>query len=536
MDNNVMRIGDGRNWSFVNGPWVDGSEGELVPPDGADIEYLAVKHDQVFGDFSARFRFKLRSPSGGARLLFRLQDSMRYYGLDIPSCGQQNRNRHFWAGVVLADGTALQRYLNFGLVPGICPELDRWYKARVECLGSSIRAWIEGRPVAAVEDHTYASGRVGLMGLITSSFKTPHFGDLQVTGDDLCPSAWTGLIHPAKHWITPCPEVDPETFQSYPKIIKGKSGKLAVNIPFGDPNECEIRRTVWVRSSDGGHSWSAPEPSPLPQGLGESFVKEDGTWVSVHCKEGGPVEEAMYTIESKDEGESWSRPKAFNIQGEWPKEFSLPACLSGQPLRLRDGTLLVSVYCKVDGGNSGGWVYTNFIFRSTDDGQSWAAPVRCDRNNKREGKWWCPSNFSEIGLAETDDNRILGFGRPGPWPYMWQLQSNDGGQTWKPAAFGPFPGHCITLTSTASGALVAIHRFPYLCANVSYDGGLTWDAGTIIDYPTWANHKVVEVEPDVLLVIYMGHIIEPGQADNRTIRLLVSRQGLAVNNKVEYNT
>ena len=44
-----------------------------------------------------------------------------------------------------------------------------------------------------------------------------------------------------------------------------------------------------------------------------------------------------------------------------------------------------------------------------------------------------------MGMAEVDDNRLIGFGRPGPWPYMWQVQSDDGGQTWGPTAFGAFP-------------------------------------------------------------------------------------------------
>ena len=61
IENNVMRIGEGRNWSFLNGQWTDGSEGELLPPDGAGAEYLAVKHDRAYGDFSAQFRFKFRS-------------------------------------------------------------------------------------------------------------------------------------------------------------------------------------------------------------------------------------------------------------------------------------------------------------------------------------------------------------------------------------------------------------------------------------------------------------------------------------------
>ena len=523
-ENNILKIDDARNWSFLNGHWIDGAEGELIPPDGGGKEYIAVAQSHEYSDFVANFRFKFRYPHGGARFLFRLQDSMRYYALDIPWCGQQNRNRHFWAGIVLADGTSLQRYLHFGLVPGICPEHDRWYEARIECSGNCIRAWIEGRLVASIEDQTYTTGRIGLMSLITAGNQAPRFASLQVEGAPVDLLPWDGLIQPPKHWITPCREVDPETFQSYPNIIKDNSGGLTVSIPFGNPNAGEVRRTVWVRSTDGGRTWSDPQPATLQQGFGAPFVKQDGTWVSVHCKPDGPVEEAMYTFESEDEGKTWSGPKALSVRGKWPKDFSLPAYPSGQPLRLRSGTLLVPVYCMVDEG-----VTTNFVFRSTDDGLTWEAPVRCDKNNGQyEERWFCPGNFSEIGIAEITDNVITGFGRPGPWPYMWQVQSNDGGQTWEPAAFGAFPGYCITLTKTTNGALVAIHRFPYLCANVSYDGGITWDAGTIIDYPLWANHKALEVEPGVVLVVYMGHIVDVGQDDNRILRLRVTKQGLTL--------
>jgi hypothetical protein len=131
-------------------------------------------------------------------------------------------------------------------------------------------------------------------------------------------------------------------------------------------------------------------------------------------------------------------------------------------------------------------------------------------------------------MAEVKDNVILGFGRPGPWPYMWQVQSNDGGRSWEPAAFGPFPGYCITLNKTANGALIAIKRFPYLSANVSWDGGVTWDAGTVVDYPIWANHHAIVVEEDVVLVAYMGHIVERGQADARILRLRATEDGLVV--------
>jgi hypothetical protein len=40
--------------------------------------------------------------------------------------------------------------------------------------------------------------------------------------------------------------------------------------------------------------------------------------------------------------------------------------------------------------------------------------------------------------------------------------------------------------------------------NLSRDNGLSWDEGTVIDYPFWAMGCLLEVEPDVLLCTYMN--------------------------------
>ena len=319
---NAPRIGDGGEWSFLGGVWADGPDGELSPPESGGEPNFAVLHGREYSDVDMRCRFKFRWGHGGARLLFRVQDSMRYYALDIPWCGQQNRNRHFWAGIVLADGTPLQRYLNLGLVTGICPEHERWYQARVQCVGSRIRAWIDGRPVADIEDRTLAAGRMGLMGEATAGHGTPVFADVQVAGQEVGPSPWQGLAAPPKHWITPCPEVDPETYQGYPSMVKSNSGALMVSLPFHDPNGGPPpRRVVWVRSSDGGRTWSEPEEPTLPAGLGGVFVKQDGTWACVHRDVPGMGLEGMVMFESRDEGKTWSDAGPLKIVGELLERF-----------------------------------------------------------------------------------------------------------------------------------------------------------------------------------------------------------------------
>ena len=540
-------IGAADEWTFLGGKWGEGEAGNWLPPDTGSGASLAVAHRHEYADFEAEFRFRFRPPGkGGVRFVFRLQGAARYYALDIPWGGQQFRSRHMWAGVVVADGSPLQRYLSLQLIPGITPQHNHWYHARVECSGPRIRAWVDGRPVADLEDRTHQAGRIGLMAIVSagrggnallpenavSGAGKTDFADARVSGTRIGPSDWAGLTDPEPHWIRPCAEVDPETYQGYTGIIRSKSGELTASIPFNNPCGEPPRRTVWVRSRDGGRTWSDPEPATLQKSFGCSFVRQDGTWVCVYAKPSGPPQEAFHAYESSDEGHTWKGPRPLNVQGEWPPEFSMPGSPSGQSLRLRDGTLLIPICCKMEIGSYLNAKFdTDFVLRSTDDGHTWAAPIWCDRNNRVDPDvWFAVGDFNEIGLAEADDNVVIGFGRPGPWPYMWRVQSNDGGRTWEPAAFGSFPGYCISLTSTAGGALVAVHRFPYLTANVSYDGGVTWDAGTIIDYAIWSNHKALEVEPDVVLVDYMGMFEEPGQADIRMARLRVTDLGLVVDN------
>ena len=78
-----------------------------------------------------------------------------------------------------------------------------------------------------------------------------------------------------------------------------------------------------------------------------------------------------------------------------------------------------------------------------------------------------------------------------------------------------------SLVTTASGYLVAVARGAGLEMHVSTDGGVNWDAGTMIDRPTYFNGATLEVEPDVLMVIYpeSQHEITPSRVRAQRIRI-----------------
>lgn len=524
-------IGDGSGWRFLNGAWQDGVDGELGPPDGTRVEYLAVREEEAYGDFSASFRFKLRNITP-VRFLFRVQDSRRFYALDIPFGGQQFRSRACWAGMVIAEGSPLQRYLNFGLVPGLCACLGRWYEVRVRADGPRLRAWIDDIPVADVEDHTYEAGRVGWGSLQTPYAEAPRFDRLLIEGSQLAAPDWPGLQAPAQHWITPCREVDPASYQSYASIIKSNSGEVTLYLTFGNPNAVERKRAVFIRSQDGGRTWGDPEPAALDVGFGGPFVRRDGTWVCLHAQ---PDDGAapLVAYESDDEGRTWRGPEPLKIDGGWPDEWR-----AGGPwrvVRMRDGALVAPVMV-ARAGEPQAETHCPFwaavALRSEDDGQSWSAPILCDADARDAGQppamLRYAARYYEVSIDETEPGVLVGIGRPDRDPYMWQLRSEDGGRSWEPATIGHFPGFCPSLTRTASGALVATTRYPHFAAHLSRDGGRTWSRPIIIDYAIWANQQAVEIEPDVVLVTYMGHIMDPGQPDSRIARLRVTDQGLVL--------
>ena len=267
---------------------------------------------------------------------------------------------------------------------------------------------------------------------------------------------------------------------------------------------------LMLRSTDNGRTWSKPLPS-VPMG-----ELDDGTnqwfWGKVHVfPDGklrmlGPTEDGYAIRETDDDGRTWSPPQAIRTGPKPPGLKKQPALGPQALLNLADGAVLMFGYHGHElaaGGNIWQWGsqhYQAFTCRSTDNGRTWTDWLNIDTPGEGiDGNM----DLTEVCAAQLGNGRVMGFIRPIYSPWMWEATSWDNGKTWAPLVRGPFPGYATSnMLRTAAGAILVAHRLPEMTIHTSFDDGLTFDQGTMIDSAIWVMGGMLEVEPNVVLYVY----------------------------------
>jgi hypothetical protein len=237
---------------------------------------------------------------------------------------------------------------------------------------------------------------------------------------------------------------------------------------------------------------------------------------------------------------TWGSPVAGQLLGDWQRDLLRERTwnwLYGF-CRLNDGVLLAVIlhgyeglYASIPNAGHMTWgteLAQPYCTLSRDEGRTWSEPVPMDRASSHlSGVPESPcGGFSETAVAQLPSGRIVAVARPFRSPFMWQTQSDDGGHTWRMACYAPFSGAGgPVMIATRSGYLALIKRGPGLGLHLSTDGGLNWDEGTMIDFPSSFNGSAIEVEPDVILVVYPESMDEARPSYIRAQRIRITPDG-----------
>ncbi len=256
----------------------------------------------------------------------------------------------------------------------------------------------------------------------------------------------------------------------FPVMIKLADGTLGAVIRGGAPHIGIGGRLDFIRSTDGGRTWSKPivaVDSPWDDRNPALGQMPDGTLVLAYgeahsYRPDGSFDLAAgpylpFFVTSSDGGRTWSAKHAFS--GPWPNVSPF-----GKIIVRKDGTALMSIYQMPTGAVA--------LLRSADNGRTW-------------GK----SSIVAVGAASDEtqllalpDGRLMSFTRmEGNPKFGLRLQeSDDKGHTWvrgrslMKAQQWPFDA-----TLLKSGHLLVSYgsRLEHFGAGVvlSRDGGKTWD-------------------------------------------------------------
>ncbi len=488
-----LSVGEG-DWAFVGGAWsqVEGAGAVITAPGVQNVEAVAIRRDLAYSDFEARFEFQLREKFASTGFVFRAADAGHYYLVHFPMIGQQQRAKHFWAAVSKVNGSAWVEVLHMQLVPGVPSEApsNAWHTARVVAKGPDIRVWVNGRPLAAVHDESYATGAVGLEGWTNSS--PSRFRNVRITGPALKHSTWTQNKEPARTWFQPYPGGSGAWQHALMCMTRAPNNDLLMLFADGDVPGIS-------RSTDDGRTWGELEVLDKQRGDSVIHTTNDGRLIMQHA-----ADAKFYQSESKDNGRTWS-DFVQTPTGPWPTDrYNLKVWSPSPLVELDDGTLLrfvlggevnrpqLSVY------DWGSFHAVAFSLRSTDGGATWSAPVSLD------GPPGSGINFdlTEPVAAQLPNGQVVCFVRPIYSPFSWETRSTDRAESWSPTARAAFPSYACSLICTRSGVLVYTGRFPGQGLHISRDGAMTWKSYRI-DQTIWANGTLYEVKPDVVLYVHM---------------------------------
>lgn len=393
-------------------------------------------------------------------------------------------------------------------VSGLDKPAGQWHDGVLECVGDTLKVYLNGRLLYEAKDAQLKSGRVGFY----AGEGLAHVKDIVITGQ--ATRAEGKLAKPPERFVRVCRDAGAGGYEAFPDVCRLSDGRLMCVFYAGYghiavPNATLPKggRISYCTSADEGRTWSQPktlydgpnddrDPSitQLPDGrLMCSFFSLE--WPTP----GGPYQsQGSFLVTSSDLGKTWSEATLI-AKGYY--------CSS--PVRvLSDGRLMLGLYAE---GPAGQW---GAITQSGDGGQTWSPPVNIDSAGMPLA--------AETDVIELKDGRIYAALRAESGSAAWS-ESTDRGRTWSVAKPLGFPGHCHYLHRAVDGSILMAQRLPMTSLRISRDECRTWSEVVDVDSVIGAYPSMVTLRDGTVLIVYYE---EGGGSDIRAKRFAVQRDGV----------
>jgi len=317
----------------------------------------------------------------------------------------------------------------------------------------------------------------------------------------------------------------------FPVIVKLKGGCVGAVIRGGAPHIGVKGRLDWIRSEDGGRSWSKPtvivdskwdDRNPSLGQMADGTIVVGYAEASTYDERGKWDTSAgsydLFYVTSRDGGKTWSEKK---------KLFPGPI-INGSPfgriIRDRHGTALMAIY----GGRNPSYPGPEKL---AGEGKDFSGIIRSKDNGGAWGDFsMILAGHNEASLQLLPDGRLLAVVRTERGA-LSVTESKDDGFHWSPprklTERGQHPADICLLRSGALLVTYGNRLRPYGVGCVlSRDHGKTWDYGrrlmlawdsqnTDCGYPS-----TIQLDSDTILTMYysVGTASVPGVAQAICLR------------------